>query len=93
MAGAHIHGHLRICGATTVVDNQSSVYVNGQLWAVQGTPNSHGNGRLINSGSSVIIEGKPVIINGDTASADDIRIGAHAAPAAAQGSGNVFAYG
>lgn len=93
MPGAHIHGHLRACGATTVVENQGTVYVNGQLWAVDGDPNTHGNGDLIASGTTVFIENKPVIVNNpDTAEIDDLG---HVATddETAQGSSDVFAYG
>jgi hypothetical protein len=31
----------RVCGATTVVENQSSVFANGLLIATFGDPNSH----------------------------------------------------
>lgn len=95
--GAHIHGHFRDCGATTTVQNQSTVFVNNQLWAVKDTTNNHGAGQLINSsGSTVIIENKPVIVHGpDHAQQDDlcIPIGPpHCDPMTAEGSGDVFAY-
>lgn len=60
---AHRHGDSRACGATTVVTGQSTVTINGKLWAVLGDPNSHGAGNLINSISSVTINGKPIIIH------------------------------
>lgn len=96
MPPAHLNGDLRVCGAVTVVSGQSTVFVNGQLWAVEGDPNSHGGGALIPSGSTVLIEGKPVIVHApDSAAADALCpiVGPpHCAPATAEGSGNVGAY-
>lgn len=96
MPAAHLHGDTRICGATTIVTGQSTVYVNGKLWAVDGDANSHGGGQLQASGSTVIINGKPVIVNApDSASPDGlcpIPGGPHCAPATASGSGDVSAY-
>lgn len=93
---AHRHGDSRICGATTVVQNQSSVYVNGKLWAVLATENSHGNGGLINStGTTIEIENKPVIVHGpDVANPDDLcPVGSpHCNPETAEGSDDVQAY-
>ena len=68
------------------------MFVNGQLWAVKDTVNSHGDGQLINStGSTVFIEGKPVIVHGpDHAHPDDAD---HPDPMTAEGSDNVYAYG
>lgn len=91
MAAAHRHGDARNCGATSIVQNQSTVFVNGKLWAVKGTKNSHENGQLINStGSTVFVEGIPVIVNGpDHAHPDNAS---HPDPMTASGSGDVFAY-
>lgn len=91
MADAHRDGDLRSCGATTVVSGQSSVFVNGKLWAVKDDQNSHDNGQLINTtGSTVIIEGKEVIVHGpDNAQGDNAG---HPNPRTAQGSPNVEAY-
>lgn len=69
----HTNGMLRDCGATTVVAGQSSVYVGGQLWAVDGDPNTHGGGNLIPSGSGVYIGGTPIIVHAaDLATPDDL---------------------
>lgn len=96
MPAAHRHGDSRTCGATTIVSGQSSVYVNGQLWAVEGDQNSHGSGALQASGSTIKINGKNIIVNApDSASADNlcpIVGGPHCAPATASGSGDVSAY-
>lgn len=91
MPGAHRNADARNCGATTTVVGQSSVFVNGRLWAVLDDTNIHGNGQLINTtGSSVIIEGKPVIVHGpDDAKPDNAG---HPNPKTGAGSGNVEAY-
>lgn len=96
MPNAHTHGQSRICGATTVVTGQSTVYVNGKLWAVKGDPDTHGSGGLINSGTTVFISGKPVIVHApDNASPDALcPVGPlHCNPKTSQGSADVFAYG
>jgi uncharacterized Zn-binding protein involved in type VI secretion len=89
--GAHRHGDARSCGATTVVTNQSTVFVNDQLWAVKDTINSHGEGKLINTtGDTVFIEDKPVIVHGpDHAQPDNAG---HPDPMTAAESGDVFSY-
>lgn len=72
MTGVHRNGDTRFCGASTIVSGQSSVYVNGVLAAVEGDPESHGAGNLISIvGSSVFIEGKKIIVLGDTATIDN----------------------
>jgi len=97
MAGVHRNGDSRACGATTVVTNQSTVYANGKLVAVQTDPNSHGAGGLnasINPGT-VFIEGKEMVVNGSSAAADSlcpILAGPHCGPSATSGSSNVFAF-
>jgi len=58
----HRHGDLRDCGAKTIVVGQTTVFVNGKLWSVKDDPCDHGNGQLINTGTTVFIEGKPVIV-------------------------------
>jgi hypothetical protein len=68
--GVHRHGDSRYCGASTIVEGQDSVYVNGKLWAVDGDPCSHGNGdaRAIYGACNVYINNKKVICAvGDTA--------------------------
>jgi uncharacterized Zn-binding protein involved in type VI secretion len=94
--GVHIHGHLRACGATTVVTGQSSVYVNNELWAVVGDRNTHGGGPLINTtGDAVFIENKNIIVNGPDKTTGDCASPKHLAPSenqTAQGSGDTFCY-
>jgi hypothetical protein len=94
MKPAHRHGDPRICGATTVVTGQSTVTVDGKLWAVKGDPNSHGGGALINTtGSSVTINGIPVIVHGpDNAGGDNLLFPPHDNPKTAGGSASVFCY-
>jgi len=89
---AHRDRDSRKCGAKTTVTNQSSVYVNGRLWAVKGDDCDHQEGRLINtSGDTVFIEGKPVIVHGpDHAHPDETE---EIDPMTAEGSDNVTAYG
>jgi uncharacterized Zn-binding protein involved in type VI secretion len=88
---AHRNNDARSCGAKTTVQNQSTVFVNGRLWAVKGTFNSHGDGALINStGDTVFVEGIPVIVHGpDHANPDNAD---HPDPMTAEGSGDTFAY-
>jgi hypothetical protein len=97
MPAAHRHGDARACGATTVVVGNSTTFVDGKLWAVEGDINTDGNGQLIPSGSAVYIQGKPVIVNApDDAVPDDKCLpfgGAHCEPKTAGGSGATFAYG
>lgn len=96
MPAVHRHGDARSCGATTIVSGQSSVFVETKLFSVQGDPNTHGNGQLIAGSSAVKINNIPVIVVGNSASADDLCIplgGAHCAPSATSGSGTVSCYG
>jgi uncharacterized Zn-binding protein involved in type VI secretion len=74
MPGAHRHGDSRFCGASTIVEGQSTVYVNGKLWAVEGDPETHIDGNLIAvyGAKNVHAEGKLVIVAvGDKATPDD----------------------
>lgn len=97
MPKAHRDGDLRVCSAKTVVQNQSTVTVNGKLWAVKGSHNDHGNGGLINTtGSTVTIEGIEVIVHGpDHAVPDDLCPipPTHCDPMTAEGSDDVTSYG
>lgn len=93
---AHRHGDQRVCGATTIVQGQTDVYVNNKLWAVEGDPNTHGNGQLIATGQTMFINNKKVICNTpDHASPDNLcPLGGaqHCDPMTAQGSDDTFAY-
>lgn len=94
MPAVHINGHLRSCGATTVVSGQSDVYVAGELVSVDGDPNSHGGGALSAGSNGVFINGKAVVNHSpDGAAADALCIplgGAHCAPETAQGESTVI---
>jgi hypothetical protein len=96
MPPAHRNGDARLCGASTVVQNQGSTYVDGRLWAVQGDPDSHEEGGLIPSGSGVAISGIPIIVHApDNAQPDKLCpiLGEpHCHPKTAAGSGKTFAY-
>ena len=97
MPPAHRQGDPRTCGATTVVVGQSTTFADGKLWAVKDDINTDGDGQLIPSGSSVFIQGKPVIVHSpDDAQPDDlcpVIDGDHCEPKTAAGSGTTFAYG
>ena len=96
MPGAHRDEDARSCGALTTVVNQATTFVNGKLWAVQSDPNTHGAGGLIPTNSTVFIEGKPVIVKGDSANADGLCAssgGEHCNPKASAASTQTFAYG
>lgn len=84
----------RTCGATTTVSNQSTVYANNLLIAVNGDPNSHGAGNLIAGCKEVYVEGKLVVNHTpDSSSADNLCPplgGDHCGPDTAQGSPTVF---
>jgi len=84
----------RTCGATTTVVNQSSVYANGLLVAVNGDPNTHGGGGLIAASDNVYVEGQLVVNDSpDNANPDSLCPplgGAHCNPATAEGSSDVY---
>jgi len=93
MTAIHRNGDSRACGATTVVTGQSTVYSNGKLVSVDGDPNSHGGGALSAGTNSIFINGKAVCDENDSAAADALCPplgGAHCAPNAVSGSGDVF---
>jgi uncharacterized Zn-binding protein involved in type VI secretion len=96
MPGAHRNGDSRACGAATIVVMQSTVFVNGQLWAVLGDIDSHGDGQLTPTGTTVFAGGLPVVVLGDPAIPDDecpILDGPHCNPKTVTASGDTFAYG
>lgn len=72
MPGAHRQDDLRRCGATTTVTEQSTVFVNDKLWAVENDKCTHQRGDLVPlTGSTVFCEDKKVIVAiGDTAKPD-----------------------
>jgi hypothetical protein len=68
----HRNSDSRVCLATTIVVGQDFVNVDGQLWAVVGDINTHGDGGLINSQNYIRISGKYIIIVADNANPDDL---------------------
>lgn len=76
MPGAHRDTDSRFCGAKTIVQGQSTVRVNGLLWAVEGDKDTHCNqGELIPvyGTKNVYIENKLVICAmGDFAASDKL---------------------
>lgn len=93
MPKAHRETDLRVCTAKTVVVEQSTVRVNSLLWAVKDDPNNHGAGNLINTGTTVRIESKPVIVHTPDPAKSDNAGHTPATTKTAQGSPNVSAYG
>lgn len=93
MPGVHRDGDARICGATTIVSGQSTVFANGKLIAVDGDENSHGGGSLIASNNNVYINGKLVVNNTPENANPDalcVPLGApHCNPQTAEASGDV----
>lgn len=88
MAICHRNGDSRACGAATVVQGQNFLSVDGQLWSVDGDPDSHGGGALHTTHSWLTINGKGIIVVGDSASPDNLCPfpgGAHCAPSATSG--------
>ena len=88
MPAVHRHGDLRVCGATTTVIGQSTVFSDGVLWAVEGDTNTDGNGQLIASGTNVFVEGKKVIVHAPDHSEEDDKcpLTNHCDPYTAEGS-------
>lgn len=74
MPGAHRHDDTRFCGATTIVTGQSTVRVNGRLWAVEGDRDTHCNLGSLNAvygaGTVKIGNKKFICAVGDTAAPD-----------------------
>ncbi len=92
MPPIHRHGDSRVCGATTIVSGQSTVFANEKLVAVNGDPNSHGGGALIAGSKNVFIKGIAVVNHTpDGASADALCPvpSTHCAPVTTSGSPDV----
>jgi len=92
MAAIHRHSDARVCGATTVVSGNTTVFANDLLVSVDGDPNSHGAGALAAGSNHMYCHGILVVNNTpDGAAADSIcPIPPHCAPITAGGSPNVF---
>ena len=82
MVAVHRHSDTRVCGATTVVGGQTTVFANSLLIAVNGDPDSHGGGGLIAGSNKVFINGIAVVNNTPDGSAADnlCPISPHCAP-------------
>ena len=98
MANKKVHRNTdpRICGASTVVAGQSTVFANNNLLvSVNADPNSHGGGNLNASSNRVYCENKLVVIHRADSAAPDALCpplnGTHCGPSTAQGSPNVYA--
>jgi uncharacterized Zn-binding protein involved in type VI secretion len=92
MAAIHRQDDSRTCGATTIVTGQSTVYAGGKLISVDGDGNTDGGGALSTSHGSITINGKGIIVVGDSAAPDGlcpIPGGPHCAPNASSGLGSV----
>jgi len=92
MAAIHRQDDSRTCGATTIVSGQSTVYAGGKLISVDGDNNTDGGGALSTSHSNITINGKGIIVVGDSAAPDSlcpIPGGPHCAPNASSGLGTV----
>jgi len=92
MATIHRQDDSRACGATTIVKGQSTVFAGGKLISVDGDENTDGGGALSTSHGSITINGKGIIVVGDSAVGDNlcpIPGGAHCAPNASSGLGTV----
>jgi uncharacterized Zn-binding protein involved in type VI secretion len=74
----HRNNDSRICGAKTIVVGQSTVWVNGRLWAVHNDICDHGNGQLQPTGTTVWVEGKLVIVHSPDPALPNNRCGAEA---------------
>jgi hypothetical protein len=88
MAISHRNGDARVCGASTIVEGQGFVTINGQLWSVDQDPESHGGGNINTSNAWLTISGKGIIVVGDSSGADNlcIPIGPpHCSPSSASG--------
>jgi len=99
MPKAHRIGDQRMCGATTISTGQNTnVFINGQLAAVEGDLNDHNNlGALISSGPGTIkINNKKAIATLiDNSNPDQIGLITHVTglPTPATGSTNTNMYG
>jgi hypothetical protein len=94
MPKVHRHSDPRICGASTIVAGQDTVYANNLLVSVNGDPNSHGAGAL-SAGSDQVYAGSILVVNHtpDGAAPDALcppLNGTHCGPSTAGGSPDVY---
>ena len=91
----HRQGDSRICGATTVTQ-QNTVRANNRFISIQGDTNTHGAGalRATETVGKVRVANIPVILQNDPASPDRLcPIPPHCGPDASSASPNVRAGG
>lgn len=84
----------RVCGASTDVTGQSTVFANDLLVSVDEDPNTHGNGDLNAGANKVFAEDRLVVRIYDDADPDDLCPplgGAHCDPDSSSASPDVFA--
>ena len=67
----HRHTDSRVCGATTVVTGNTSVFANDLLVSVNGDPNSHGAGALSAGCNHLYVHGALVVNNTPDGAAPD----------------------
>ena len=89
MPAIHRHGDARVCGATTIVSGQGTVYANGLLVSVNGDINTHGAGALVAGSDNVFAGGKAVVNNTPDAALIDTLGHAPALTKTAAGSSDV----
>ena len=89
MPAIHRHGDARVCGATTIVSGQGTVYANGLLVSVNGDINTHGAGALVAGSNNVFAGGKAVVNNTPDAALIDTLGHAPALTKTAAGSSDV----
>lgn len=87
MPAVHRHEDARACGATTVVSENTTVFANSKLIAINGNVNSHGAGALIAGSDNVFIGGVAVVNNTPDSAATDTL--GHSNTQTAAGSSNV----
>ena len=90
LPAVHRHGDARVCGATTIVSTNSTVFCNGELIAVNGNVNTHGAGALSAGAAHMYCHGTLVVNNTPDAAAADLVPHAPALTKTAGGSPNVF---
>lgn len=94
MPAIHRNTDARICGASTIVTGNSTVFANNLLVSVNGDPNTHGNGNLIAGSHNVYAHNILTVNNTPDSAHPDNKChhhhNSHCSPKTAQGSPNVF---
>lgn len=93
MPGIHRNTDTRYCLATTIVTGQSTVFINSKLAAVENDECTHFEGKLKSIiGSTVFVNGKKIIVFGDTCHNADLAGHAPTLDDPLGKSGDVLAY-